>query len=58
MKWYKLNTEVFKKNGQRVKGEQYDEATYTRDERHTFASVDELMAFLKINDLRPEDFTP
>jgi hypothetical protein len=39
-------------------GEQYDESTYTRDERHSFHTMDELLAFLAAHDLGPESFTP
>jgi hypothetical protein len=39
-------------------GEQYDESTYTRDERHSFSTVDELLAFLATHELNPESFTP
>jgi hypothetical protein len=39
-------------------GEQYDESTYTRDERHAFESVEQLIAFLTREGLRPEDFKP
>jgi hypothetical protein len=39
-------------------GEQYDESTYTRDEKHSFCTVDELLEFLAANGLRPESFTP
>jgi hypothetical protein len=40
------------------KGSQYDESSYTRDERHTFATVEELLGFLATNKLTPESFTP
>jgi hypothetical protein len=39
-------------------GEQYDEATYTRDERYTFSTMDELLVFLAAHELSPESFTP
>ena len=39
-------------------GKQYDESTYTRDERHQFATVDEVLTFLRQNGLKPESFTP
>lgn len=39
-------------------GCQYDEATYTRDERHTFGTVEELLTFLRNNKLSIESFTP
>ncbi|AGA24787.1 hypothetical protein [Singulisphaera acidiphila] len=39
-------------------GEQYDESTYTRDERHRLGSIEQLMAFLADQGLRPEAFQP
>jgi hypothetical protein len=39
-------------------GQQYDEATYTRDEHYNFATMDELLEFLAVHDLSPESFTP
>ena len=39
-------------------GMQYDESTYTRDERHVFSTVEELTAFLASHNLKPEAFTP
>jgi hypothetical protein len=33
-------------------GEQYDEATYSRDERHVFATIEELLEFLAANELK------
>jgi hypothetical protein len=39
-------------------GEQYDESTYTRDERHVFAEISELLEFIKMHDLKLEIFTP
>ncbi|MCA9088366.1 MAG: hypothetical protein KDA90_06985 [Planctomycetaceae bacterium] len=40
------------------KGEQYDESTYTRDERHVFSTLDELTAFLSERNLSMESFAP
>jgi hypothetical protein len=39
-------------------GEQYNEHLYTRDERHSFPTVDELVSFLSEHGLKPESFTP
>jgi hypothetical protein len=39
-------------------GEQYDESTYTRDERHRLGSIEELMAFLAGQGLSLEAFKP
>ena len=39
-------------------GEQYDESTYTRDERHKFVSVEQLVDFLADHGLKPEAFKP
>lgn len=39
-------------------GEQHDESTYSRDERHVFESIGDLMTFLASNALKPELFTP
>jgi hypothetical protein len=39
-------------------GEQYDESTYTRDERHQLGSIEQLMAFLADQGLSPEAFKP
>jgi len=38
-------------------GQQYDESTYTRDERHVFKTTDELMLFLSRVGLDPQSFT-
>ena len=39
-------------------GQQYDESTYTRDERYEFGAVDELLRFLEQSGLSTESFTP
>lgn len=39
------------------KGEQYDESTYTRDDRHVFSTIAELMTFLSHNGLAVNEFT-
>ena len=39
-------------------GEQYDESTYSRDERHVFANIEEVLAFLTRNGLKAESFAP
>lgn len=39
-------------------GRQYDDSTYTRDERHTFDSLAALLSFLSEYNLSPEDFRP
>ncbi len=38
-------------------GEQYDEATYTRDERHVFAGIPEVLDFISSNGFDVELFT-
>lgn len=40
------------------KGEQYDESTYTRDERHVFNTITELMTFLFRHGLALDAFVP
>ena len=40
------------------KGGQYDESSYTRDQRHVFASVDEVFRFLDDNGLAVETSRP
>jgi hypothetical protein len=37
-------------------GGQYDEARYTRDERHVFATIAEALAFLDRHDVAIENF--
>lgn len=39
-------------------GEQYDESTYTRDERHVFTSTTEVLEFIAANEMNAESFTP
>ncbi len=39
-------------------GQQSDEASYTRDERHLLASLDEVIRFLTENRLTPAVFRP
>ena len=39
-------------------GEQYDESTYTRDERHVFAAIPEVLDFIATHGLSLEFFTP
>lgn len=39
-------------------GKQYDESTYTRDERYEFTSTDDLLAFLNANGFQPTSFEP
>lgn len=39
-------------------GEQYDESTYSRDERHVFPNIDEVLAFLTRSGLKVESFAP
>lgn len=39
-------------------GEWYNEHLYTRDERHVFVTIDELIEFLRKHGLHPELFTP
>jgi hypothetical protein len=39
-------------------GEQYDESTYTRNERHRFGSVEQLIDFLAGHGLKPKAFKP
>jgi hypothetical protein len=38
-------------------GEQYDESTYTRDERHVFAEIAEILDFISSNGFNLELFT-
>lgn len=40
------------------RGEQHDESTYTRDERHVFSDVDCLLEFLAYNGFNVALFTP
>ena len=39
-------------------GQQYDESTYTREERHVFATIDEKLEFLAAIEIKPEWFEP
>ncbi len=39
-------------------GEQYNESTYTRDERHVFDAASKLLEFLTVNELKIESFAP
>lgn len=39
------------------KGEQLNENTYTRDERHLFSTIEELLAFFAMHDLEMTCFT-
>jgi hypothetical protein len=39
-------------------GQQYNESDYTRDERHVFSTLNELLAFLSANNIKVESFTP
>jgi hypothetical protein len=39
-------------------GEQYDESTYTRDEKRSFSTMAELLEFLATHGLGTESFTP
>ncbi|MEW4567436.1 hypothetical protein AB1L88_06170 [Tautonia sp. JC769] len=39
-------------------GEQYDESTYTRDERHEFATAGEVLAFVERSGHPASDFGP
>lgn len=39
-------------------GEQYDESTYSRDERHVFLNIEEVLGFLTRNGLKAESFAP
>ncbi len=39
-------------------GNQYDESSYTRDERHVFANTEDLLRFLETNGVKIETFTP
>lgn len=40
------------------KGGQYDESSYTRDDRHLFPTIDEVFFFLAENGLDVETFRP
>lgn len=40
------------------KGGQYNESSYTRDDRHLFADIDEVLSFLAENGLGVEAFGP
>lgn len=39
-------------------GQQYDEHAYTRDERHTFATAWDVLAFVEANGFSPAQFDP
>ena len=39
-------------------GDQHNEHAYTRDERHLFATAEELVAFVEQQGLTAEDFRP
>lgn len=39
-------------------GMQFDESTYTRDERCVFATLDELLSYISANDLPLQSFAP
>lgn len=39
-------------------GGQYNEYSYTRDEKHEFKSIEEILGFLDQNALEVTDFTP
>jgi len=40
------------------KGRQYDESTYTRDDRRLFLTIDQVLSFLDENGLDVETFRP
>ena len=56
---------VWKNEGQVIltweecpEGQQYDESTYTRDERYVFSGIDDLLAFFDKNGLNANQFSP
>ena len=39
-------------------GQEYDESTYTRDERHEFATAEDVLAFVESSGHPPSAFSP